>query len=293
MFRRSTLGTTERYALARFTRPIPVARNLLEKAAFLGITRDLGENLAHILGVSRPGPDQKLDRIEFGSSCTGTLQDRRQTATRFLEESCSQIPRSSLRQPVKCKRPTMKCILKRTADVIAILIVLPAFVAYSVARFAFGKNRAFPGWSQVMCLIPGICGAYLRRAFYSLVFRRCDTDSWISFGTVFSHAGCSFGKNVYVGCFCCIGEVTLENDVLVASHVSITNGSAQHGTSRLDIPVREQPGVWPHVTIGQNTWIGDRAVVMANVGKHCIVGAGAVVTNPLPDFAIAVGVPAR
>jgi acetyltransferase-like isoleucine patch superfamily enzyme len=87
--------------------------------------------------------------------------------------------------------------------------------------------------------------------------------------------------------------VTLEDDVLLGSHVSITNGAAQHGIDRLDIPIREQPGTWPRVTIGQDTWIGDRAVIMADVGKHCVIGAGSVVTTPIPDCTIAVGVPAR
>ena len=32
---------------------------------------------------------------------------------------------------------------------------------------------------------------------------------------------------------------------------------------------------------------------MADVGKHCVVGAGSVVTKPLPDYAIAVGAPAK
>jgi tetrahydrodipicolinate N-succinyltransferase len=71
------------------------------------------------------------------------------------------------------------------------------------------------------------------------------------------------------------------------------NGSKQHGIERLDIPVREQPGEWPRITIGQDTWIGDRAVIMADVGKHCVIGAGAVVTKRIPDYAIAVGNPAK
>jgi len=29
------------------------------------------------------------------------------------------------------------------------------------------------------------------------------------------------------------------------------------------------------------------------VGRHCVIAAGAVVTKPLPDFAVAAGVPAR
>jgi acetyltransferase-like isoleucine patch superfamily enzyme len=71
------------------------------------------------------------------------------------------------------------------------------------------------------------------------------------------------------------------------------NGGAQHGIERLDIPIREQPGKWPRVTIGTDSWIGDRAVVLADVGKHCVIGAGAVVCSPIPDYAIALGVPAR
>jgi acetyltransferase-like isoleucine patch superfamily enzyme len=90
-----------------------------------------------------------------------------------------------------------------------------------------------------------------------------------------------------------MGEVTLADDVLIGSNVSIMNGSAQHGIDRLDIPVREQPGDWPHITIGDDSWIGDRAIVMANVGKHCVIGAGSVVIKAIPDYAIAIGSPAR
>src|SRR5262249_30475419 len=101
------------------------------------------------------------------------------------------------------------------------------------------------------------------------------------------------GRNVYVGPYCCLGDVTLEDDVLLGSQVSIMNGSAQHGIERLDIPIREQPGIWPRVTIGRDSSIGDRAVIMADVGAHCAIGAGSVVTKPIPDYAIAVGVPAK
>jgi acetyltransferase-like isoleucine patch superfamily enzyme len=187
----------------------------------------------------------------------------------------------------------MKKILKAMADVSAKVVAAPAIVSYALNRAFVGEARAFPGWSQAMSLIPGTVGAYLRRAFYRFAFRQCAQGSWIGFGTVFSHAGCRVGRNAYVGCYCCLGEVTLEDDVLIGSHVSITNGSAQHGISRLDIPIREQPGQWPHITIGQDSWIGDRAVVMANVGKHCVIGAGSVVTKSVPDYAIVVGNPAK
>ncbi len=89
-----------------------------------------------------------------------------------------------------------------------------------------------------------------------------------------------------------IGDVTLEDDVLLGSHVSVINGNRQHGIERLDVPIREQPGEYPRVTIGRDSWIGDRSIVMANVGKHCVIGAGSVVTKPIPDYAIAFGNPA-
>jgi acetyltransferase-like isoleucine patch superfamily enzyme len=187
----------------------------------------------------------------------------------------------------------MKTILKAAADGVALLLVLPAALTYRLGRAALGLDKAFPGWSQAFALFPGLTGVYLRRAFYHLVLPRCEPGCCISFGTVFSHPTAEVGRDVYIGVYCCLGAVTLEDDVLLSSHVSIANGGGQHGIDRLDVPIREQPGTWPRVTIGRDSWIGDRSVVLADVGRHCVVGAGSVVTRPIPDYAIAVGNPAR
>lgn len=166
-------------------------------------------------------------------------------------------------------------------------------LAYRLGRCVLPADKAFAGWSQAVSLMPGLTGQYLRRAFYQLVLPECDNEACISFGTVFSHPTASIGRKVYVGCYCVLGDVTLEDDVLLGSNVSVMNGNQQHGTERLDVPIREQPGQWPRITIGRDTWIGDRAIIMANVGQHCVIGAGSVVTKPVPDFAIVVGNPAR
>ncbi len=47
--------------------------------------------------------------------------------------------------------------------------------------------------------------------------------------------------------------------------------------------------------IGQATYIGMGAVVLDHVkiGKHCVIGAGALVNKDVPDHVQVVGVPAR
>lgn len=49
------------------------------------------------------------------------------------------------------------------------------------------------------------------------------------------------------------------------------------------------------ITIGEDSWLGANVIVMPNVtiGKCCIIGAGAVVTHDVPDYAIMAGVPAK
>jgi len=49
------------------------------------------------------------------------------------------------------------------------------------------------------------------------------------------------------------------------------------------------------VNIGNDVWIGARVIIMGgvNIGNGAIIGSGAIVTKDIPDYAIAVGVPAR
>ena len=184
-------------------------------------------------------------------------------------------------------------LAKSGLQLVCIGIMLPAIVVYRLQAIALGRSKVFPGWSQTLSLIPGLTGVHLRNAFFRLTMNQCAAESHVGFGTIFSGADVSVGSGVYIGHYCSIGEVTIEKDVLIASHVSIMNGSHQHGTERLDVPIREQAGHNEPVTIGENSWLGERATIAANVGKHCIIGAGSLVLNPVPDYCIAVGVPAR
>ena len=187
----------------------------------------------------------------------------------------------------------MKRFVKSAVHALSIIVVAPCWGLFFLWAQLVGGNRALMGFTQAFSLLPGMTGVYLRRAFYSGVFPVVGADSVISFGVLFSHCATTIGRAAYIGPYCVIGDAEIGDDCLIGSQVSIMNGTKQHGIERLDIPVREQPGHFPRITIGRDSWIGDRAIVMADVGKHCVVGAGAVVTKPVEDFAIVVGNPAR
>lgn len=72
--------------------------------------------------------------------------------------------------------------------------------------------------------------------------------------------------------------------------------TSSHNTLRTDIPMCKQ-GHLPKekVTIKNDVWIGRRVVIMPGVtiGNGVIVGACAVVTKDVPDYAVVAGVPAK
>jgi acetyltransferase-like isoleucine patch superfamily enzyme len=187
----------------------------------------------------------------------------------------------------------MRDAAKFAAHAVATVVVTPALISFFVRRAVFGGSRALEGSTQALSLVPGLVGDYLRRAFLARVLARCDRSATVQFGTIFSQAGARIDANVYVGPRCHLGLVHLERDVLLAAGVHVPSGGGTHGISDPDRPIRDQPGSRTVVRIGEGTWIGSAAIVLADVGRHSVVGAGAVVTTPLPDYVIAAGVPAR
>ena len=110
--------------------------------------------------------------------------------------------------------------------------------------------------------------------------------------------GCftKFGKNCYANVnFVALddGYITIGDNVMMAPGVTIL--TTNHRFDRTDIPMIEQGHVSAPVSIGNDVWIGQRAMIMpgVHIGNGCIVAAGAVVTKDVPDFAVVGGVPAR
>lgn len=171
--------------------------------------------------------------------------------------------------------------------------VLPEVAAYELAARVAQRDVAFHHASQWLSLLPGYAGIYTRREFYRLTLAACSDDCQLSFGTVISHPGTRIGRRVYVGLHGNLGLCELGDDVLFGSDVHVLSGTRQHAFDDPDVPINRQGGHFEQVRIGANTWVGNGARVMADVGEGCVVGAGAVVTRAIPAWSVAVGHPAR
>lgn len=91
----------------------------------------------------------------------------------------------------------------------------------------------------------------------------------------------------------CAGEITIGDDVLMASDVLIINYN--HGTDPAVSSYLDNPLEVSTVRIEDGVWIGNNVIILPGVkiGKKSIIGAGSVVTKDVPEYSIAVGNPAR
>lgn len=182
---------------------------------------------------------------------------------------------------------------KALALAVATVLVAPELLSYWLRRRLLGRDRALEGSSQLLALVPGLLGQYLRRAFYVHTLGYCHPSVTIECGAFLTKADVCLEENVYIGPKCQLGLVHIERDVLLAAGVHVPSGGQTHGSADLTRPIRDQAGSKRVVTIGAGSWVGSGAVVMADVGRNTIVGAGAVVSRELPDWVVAIGAPAR
>jgi acetyltransferase-like isoleucine patch superfamily enzyme len=130
----------------------------------------------------------------------------------------------------------------------------------------------------------------VRAAFYWTALERCSWETHVGFGSHFTHRAAAMGAHVSMGSYCVLGHVDLGPNVIMASRVSIPSGKRQHFDEQGNFSVAP---IFERVTIGPQTWIGEGAIILADVGRRCIVSAGAVVTKAIGEGALIGGNPAR
>lgn len=191
------------------------------------------------------------------------------------------------------ERNAMRDALKQLVYGVACVLVSPLVLLYWLMALVGNRDGLVAGFSQFLSLFPGQLGNYLRKAALGFMIKHCDRESLISFGVLLSHYETEIEAGVYIGPQCNIGKCRIERNCLLGSAVHIMSGKKQHSFGDLDTPIRDQGGQFEQVVIGEDTWIGNGALVMANIGKKCIIGAGSVVTDDVEDYSIVVGNPAK
>src|SRR5437899_179962 len=96
--------------------------------------------------------------------------------------------------------------LKRAARALATLVMTPAIGSFHLRSWILGADRALEGSAQLLSLVPGLPGQYLRRAFLTHAIAYCHPSAVIEFGTLFSSAATRIDENVYIGPRCHIGS---------------------------------------------------------------------------------------
>lgn len=168
------------------------------------------------------------------------------------------------------------------------------------------RNRAISTRRKLFLLAYNLIGKYLPRStmpysFGSRRIREFLVRNFISRcgKNLIVETGVSLSPEVEIGDNCLIGEnsrvrgrVILGDDVMIAQDVNLI--AFNHRFDRADIPVRLQGEDFGVIEIGDDVWIGINAVVLNNIriGHHAVLGAGAVVSRDVPDWAVMGGIPA-
>lgn len=158
----------------------------------------------------------------------------------------------------------------------------------------------------------------MRRVLLRSLARSAGHDLQVSPEVILKHPETmEFGNSVFIGAHSMIqgrydGQCKIGNHVWIGPHayfdardlvledyVGWGPGAkvlgSQHTGDPIDAPIIATSLVIKPVTVGYGADIGTNATILpgVRVGAHAIVGAGAVVTSDIPDYAVAAGVPAR
>jgi len=138
---------------------------------------------------------------------------------------------------------------------------------------------------------------------YRARFARTGTNFSFDPLGVYSYQNIYVGDNVNLGyrpiLIAAQSKIVIGNQVMFGPQVTIRGGNHRIdllGRHMASVKVKEKrPEDDPGVVIEDDVWIGTRAIILAGVtiGRGAVVAAGAVVTKPVPPYAIVAGSPAR
>lgn len=110
-------------------------------------------------------------------------------------------------------------------------------------------------------------------------------------GTISLGAGCNIGSYCRVATN---SRVQIGESVLLGAYCYIGPGNHQEGSEGQPL-ISSPMQICGGVSIGDHAWLGTRVTVLdgVKIGRHAIIGAHSLVKDDVPDFAVAVGSPAK
>jgi virginiamycin A acetyltransferase len=186
----------------------------------------------------------------------------------------------------------MRQFLVRLLNGASMIATSGAAVTCWLGRILGRSDLVYAFWTHVFATAPGYPGLLLRRGFYRWTLQRCAPDVTIEFGALITQPRAALGPGVYVGPYALVGWADIGAQSLIGSRASLLSGGHQHHWSP-DGWTPTGPTSLAQIVIGSRTWIGEGAILMANVGSGCMVAAGAVVSAGVPDGVMVAGNPAR
>jgi len=155
----------------------------------------------------------------------------------------------------------------------------------------FGKDSFVHKHAQIIGGNHIVLGDHSKIGVYS---RLC---CWKEIAGVVFSPQIKIGDNVFIGrnvTISCAKNVSIGDNTAIAGYVFICDSN--HGTDpESDLRYEVQPLEVKEVSIGNNCFIGDKAIILPGVkiGDNSIVGAGSVVTKSFESGSMIVGNPAR
>ncbi len=158
-------------------------------------------------------------------------------------------------------------------------------VIYSITAAWLPRSRRFPLFKL------------WRRFVGKRILMSCGSNVNIEKGATFNQY-VKLGNNSGIGVNCELngckdGIIEIGDNVMMGPEVVMY--TRNHATERTDVLLIEQGYAAPKkITIGSDVWLGRRVIILPGVtiGKGAVIGCGAVVTKDIPDYGVAVGVPA-
>ena len=189
----------------------------------------------------------------------------------------------------------VKLIIKRILFLGGLIATFPLILITWIEEFILGDRSAwvFSSCKEILSLCPTFLGDFMRLAYYWAVCTKVSINACFLFGCMLARRNTTVRSGAIIGAYSIIGYADIGENVLLAPRVSLLSGKYQHGRPEQRVTNGEVVGELQRISIGKNSWVGQDAVIMANIGENCTVSAGSVVYKDVPDNTTVMGNPAR